>query len=97
MLKIYLSTVVIWAIALYGLLKVFSDQMVKNGWIDKYGEGVEGQPAQRKTGWRTKIILLSAVPVMRLAVFIVMFLMAIYTPEQYEEWRSKHEENKGNH
>ncbi len=70
MLKFYFSTVLIYAIVIYASLRVLRKSIVDNGWLE--GATDAGEPG----GTATKLFLLAAVPVFRLVVVIMIFVMA---------------------
>ena len=78
MLGFYLSIVVIWMIVIYALINIFKDTIKANGWIPENN---------KKKNTIVALFMLSAVPLFRLGVAIIIIMMAGITKEQFEEWR----------
>lgn len=78
MLKLYLTTVVIWMIILWATAKITAPTIKEKGWI-------KNVPSTKKSGLPT-LFALVAIPVLRLLVWIFLFVMCIYTREEVEEW-----------
>lgn len=85
MLKIYLSTVLIWMIIFYCLLKMFRSSIKENGWLDDI------EPA--KTGKLFSLFAISAIPFLRLLVFIGVIYITSVTKDKHEKMKDKHEED----
>lgn len=81
MLKFYLTTVVIWMIIIYATAKMLGPAIKEKGWIKS--------DTSTKRGKFSTLFILAAVPLIRLWVWIVMFVMSVYTYEQLEEWVNK--------
>ena len=84
MLKIYLSSVIIWMVVIYCMTSISKESIVKNGWINTENK--------QKRNWFVQLFILSAVPIFRLFIVIAILYMAICTKEQFEQW--KKEQNK---
>jgi hypothetical protein len=84
MLKIYLSSVIIWMVVIYCMTSISKESIVKNGWINTENK--------QKRNWFAQLFILSAVPIFRLFIVIAILCMAICTKEQFEQW--KKEQNK---
>lgn len=81
MLKIYLSSILIWMIIIYCACFIFEKQVRENGWLTTENKSKDG-------GLKT-LFVLSAIPVVRLFVFIIILVMTTYTKEQFDEWYKK--------
>lgn len=84
MLKIYISSVIIWMIIIYCAAKIFGPQIKNNGWT------TTAKPTMGK--WTT-LFVVSAIPLLRLLVLSVFVYMALYTKEQYETIKKEREDN----
>lgn len=84
MLKFYLTTVVIYMIIIYCTCSIFKDGIKAKGWIS---EGKRGS----KFG---ALFTLSAVPILRLGVIILIFYMATHTKEEFNKWYADIQEKK---
>jgi hypothetical protein len=78
MLKFYLTTVVIWMIIIYATAKFCGSTIKEKGWI-------KNVPSTKKSRL-PNLFTLAAVPLLRLLVWIFLFVMCIYTREEFEEW-----------
>lgn len=76
MLKLYLTTVVIWMIIIYATAILVTPKVKENGWF-KYD-------TSEKKGF-FKFCLTVLIPGVRLIVWVFLFVMCLYTPEQFEE------------
>ena len=81
MLKIYLSSIVIWMIILYCEVSIFKNAIVEKGWVNP-----NKKPSEN--GWKS-LFVLSAIPVIRFFIFILIIVMSTYTRKQFEEWSEK--------
>lgn len=81
MLKLYLTTVVIWMIIIYATTKILGPSIKEKGWIKS--------DTSTKRGKLSTLFVLAAVPLIRLWVWILLFVMCTYTYEQFEEWIKK--------
>jgi hypothetical protein len=91
MLDFYLSSIVIWFIILFSEIIVLKDAIYKNGWLD---------PQKKRNPIRSifSYVLVSAVPIFRLFVAIMTFVLATYSKEHYdkfvEELKTKDDTNE---
>ena len=81
MLKFYLTTVIVWMIIIYATAKLLGPTIKEKGWIKS--------DTSTKRGKFSTLFILSAVPGLRAAVWIFLFVMCAYTHEQFEEWANK--------
>ena len=81
MLKIYLSSILIWMIILYCTCAIFEKPIKEKGWIN-------AENKSKDNGLKI-LFILSAVPIVRLFVFVMLFVMSTYTKEQFDEWCEK--------
>lgn len=77
MLKIYLSSVVIWFIILFCELLLFKDFIYKNGWADINSDRKHNL-FRLIIGW----LMCAAVPVIRFVMAIIIFIMAGISKER---------------
>lgn len=82
MLKFYLTTIIVYMILLYCEVKVFKNDIIKNGW------GTEGK---KDMGAFTILFCYSAIPLFRFVIAVFLLVMAIYPKEKVSAWI---EENK---
>lgn len=68
-------------IIIYATSSIFADKIKENGWINS-----NNNSGKSKLG---TLFILSAVPILRVFVFIVFFIMTIYTKEQFDEFTKK--------
>ena len=81
MLKIYFSSILIWMIIIYCTTSIFKNAIVKNGWVDPNKKSAEN-------GWKC-LFILSAIPIIRFLIFVLIIMMSAYTKKQFEEWSEK--------
>lgn len=86
MLRIYLTSVLIYMIIIYAVIYMGQYKIKENGWLDgekKKGSGV------------ISLLCLSAVPIFRLFVVITVFVMAAMPKEEFEKLKDdmKNESN----
>lgn len=84
MFKIYISSVIIWMIVIYSFVTITKEQIRKNGWLN------ENRKSDRN--WLMTLFCTSAIPVIRVFIFLAICLMACVTEEQYEEWKNSKNE-----
>ena len=85
MLKIYISSVIVWMIIIYCAAKLFGPQIRENGWLN------DAKPITM--GKWTTLFVASAIPLVRLLLLSVFVYMALYTKEQYETIKKEREDN----
>lgn len=85
MLKIYLSTVLIWMIVIFCSAKLFASSIKKNGWLDDAQSVTMGK-------WTT-LFVTSAVPLLRLLVLACIVYMAVSTKEDFEKIQNEHKKD----
>ena len=78
MIKLYLISIVIWAIMLFGTCYIFEDKIRANGWLDA--------PKSKKNPL-LMLFFMSAIPVLRLVFFLSAIMMACVTQEQVDKWK----------
>ena len=78
MLKIYLSSVIIWMIINYSATKLFGPKITENGWLEN--------KKATKMSWIVALFVMSAIPVFRLLIPVCCFIMGSMTKEQFDEW-----------
>lgn len=84
MLKIYISSVIIWMIVIYSFITIAEEQIIKNGWLNKNRKS--------NSNWFSMLFCMSAIPIIRVLIFIAICVMACMTEEQYEEWKNSKDE-----
>ena len=84
MIKFYLQSVLIFMIIIYSMLQICKEKIKANGW--------KSEEQQHNNKW-SGLFVLSAVPVLRVLVIVVVLMMAVYTKEQFD---AKLEELKKN-
>lgn len=85
MLKIYITTVVIWLVILLSTKKTTHDKIGENGWLES---------AKKTTKIKNffSFVVLSCIPVYRFCIFITMFYMTARTKEEHEKWMQERKE-----
>ena len=76
MIKLYLFSIVIWAIMIFGTAYLFEEKMKENGWCDV--------PKSKKNPL-VVLFVMSAVPIVRVICFIAELMMVGMTREKFEE------------
>lgn len=77
MLKFYLSTVIVWMIIIYCVINIFKTAYIKNGWVD-----IESNSHNNSL---KNLVIISAVPLLRLGILCFIIYMASATKEDFEE------------
>lgn len=85
MLRIYLVSIIIWMIIIFCTIQLFKFKIVENGWLELKSDQVMNP--------FMVLFLTSAVPLVRLLMFVCTIYMAIYTKEQYEELKEDREKD----
>lgn len=80
MIKLYLISIVIWAIMIYGTAYLFGNKIRENGWLDVKDE--------KKNKYVTAF-LITAIPIIRVLMFIAVIAMVGVTKEKFEEWQKE--------
>lgn len=84
MLKIYLTSVIIYMIIIYCTCQIFKDAIRSKGWIN-----------EKRNGSKLGILFtLSAVPVLRFFIILLVIYMSTHTKEEYEKWYKEFQENR---
>ena len=85
MIKLYLISIVIWFIMIYGTAWIFEDKIKENGWTDI--------PKSDRNPYL--VGLLSAViPIIRVVFFVSAIVMVSVPKDKFDEWIKEFEENK---
>lgn len=85
MLKFYFGTIIFYMIVIFSMACLFKDKMKENGWLN----GAK----KSNMHWLTCLVAMSSIPVVRLFVVIMMFVMGGVTKEKYEEELRKYKED----
>ena len=80
MLKVYIVSVVIWMIMIFCTGRLLAPYVLKNGWCDN----MKTKGKKRKPF--TLTFLLAAVPIFRVLIWAMFFVMAVCTKEQFDKW-----------
>lgn len=86
MFEWYFKSIVIYIIVMYCTNIICSKKAKENGWID------DAKLIDPSANIFVTLFCMSAVPVARLLLVVFMFVAALCTKEQLEEWRKKIEE-----
>ena len=81
MLKLYLTSIIIWMIINYSVIKMFANNITENGWYD----GVKSTKMNKVTA----LFVISAVPLLRVFTLFCIFYIASFTKEEFDEWQKK--------
>lgn len=81
-IKLYLISIVIWMIMIYGTAYLFEEKIKENGWFDL--------PKSKKNPW-LMLFFMSAIPIIRVLFLLSVIIMASMTKEQVDEWKNKNE------
>lgn len=76
MIKLYLFSVVIWAIMIFGTAYLFEEKIKENGWVETN--------KSKKNPWMV-LFVASATPVVRVLFFISELIMIGMTKEKFEK------------
>lgn len=85
MLKIYLTSVIIYMIIIYCETKIFKNNIIKNGWA------TEGKKSGSALG---TLFCFSAVPLLRLLFVVVLCVMFTYPKEKVDAWIEKNKKEE---
>ena len=79
MLDLYFSSIIVWFVILFSEAIVLKDAIDKNGWLD---------PQKKRTIIRAVFgyVLIAAIPILRLFVATMLFVMATYSKERYDKF-----------
>lgn len=89
MLKFYFSTVIIYAICIWATTKIFGDQFRKN-----MLKITEKEPEKSDVGKYKGLFILSAIPIVRFAIIIIIIWVAVMNDETIERTRENIRANK---
>ena len=78
MIKLYLISIVIWFIMIYGTAWIFEDKIKENGWMDA--------PKSKKNPYFIAL-LSAAIPVVRVIFFVSVIIMIGTSREKFDEWK----------
>ena len=77
MIKLYLISIVIWMIMMYGTAWLFEERIRENGWMNL--------PKSKKNPWMV-LFVASATPIVRVLFFISVLIMVGMNKEKFDEW-----------
>ena len=88
MLSIYLSSVIICMIIMHAMLSMFKPAMKEKCWLSN---------ETAKTNKLVGLFILSAVPIVRVAIIAFIFYTATHTKEEFEKWQAevREKQNEG--
>lgn len=86
MLKLYLISIVIWAIMIYGTAYLFNNKIKENGWLEL---------SKSQKNPYIPLVLSSAIPVIRVFFFLAVIIMVGMTPEKFEEFMNEIDDKQG--
>ena len=81
MFEVYLVTVIVYMITLYGMLYLFAERIVENGWTN----GIK----QNDKDPRVIFLLISAIPVLRTSFVLCFIYMITHTKEDFEKLKKE--------
>ena len=87
MFEWYFKSIIVYMIIMCCASMICADKAKKNGWLE------EVDIVGPSYGGFLNLFCISAVPIVRLLTVLIMFVAAIYTKEQVEEWAKKLEED----
>lgn len=76
----YLISIVVWAIMIFGTVYLFEDKIRENGWMN-------GVKKNTKNPWLI-LFFMTAIPILRTVFFIAAIMMVGMTKEQFEELKN---------
>ena len=82
MLGTYVGSVIVFMLIMSSAIMICQSSIRKNGWLDK--------PTESKNSKIVALTALSAVPVFRLFVVAMIFVMAAYPKEKVMAWIEDH-------
>ena len=88
---LYVKSVLFYMVILLATEFICKSNIVKNGWVTKD----EQQTVSKIRGWMA-IISVAAIPIFRLFMVLVMFMMAVITKEDFEAKKKAIEEIEEN-
>ena len=77
MVQLYLFSIVLWAIMIYGTVWIFEDKIKANGWFNAQNN--------KKNPWVT-LFFMSAIPLLRVLFFVSAIIMVGMTKEKFDKW-----------
>lgn len=80
MLKFYFGTIIFYMIVIFSMTCLFKDRIKENGWGAK----------KSNMHWLATLVVMSSIPVIRLFITIMIFIMSCITKEKYEEELEKY-------
>lgn len=83
MIKLYLISIVVWFIMIYGTAYLFEDKIRENGWMDI--------PKSKKNPY-VMALLSAAIPIIRVIYFISVMVMVGTTKKQVDKWKRELED-----
>ena len=87
MLKIYITSVLIWMIILWSAVALFAPSIQKNGWLDAAGN--DNNIVRHPVAY---LFVCAAVPFFRLLLLSAMVTMSGMTKESYEKIQHRKED-----
>lgn len=77
MLETYLSSVIIWMIIIFCDCCIFTNKIIKNGWVDNENKN--------RKNWLFTLFILSAVPILRVWFACMVIYMANVTKKEFTD------------
>ena len=77
MIQLYLFSIIIWAIMIYGTAYLFQDKIRTNGWLNTKKDN--------RNPWITMFFMV-AIPLIRVLFFVTVIIMVGTTKEKFDKW-----------
>lgn len=81
MLHIYLITIVVWFIMIFSAIVICAPAIIDNGWLNKNKKHYSPQQSI------LVLFCVSAIPIMRFVMLVMVFVMANMTSEEFDKWK----------
>lgn len=81
MIELYLFSIVVWLLMIFGTIYLFKDKIKENGWL-------EYPKTTKKFSWIV-MFLACAIPFIRVIYFLAVIMMAGMATEQFEEFKEE--------
>ena len=95
MLEIYLSTIFLWMVIIFCAIGAFYEPITKNGWNTDTRMPFEYSMYDVIKAFAV-LILVSAIPIFRVLLVAMFYLMSKYTEKQLDEWVKRPTKKTGN-
>ena len=82
---LYIKSVLFYMVIIFAITYIAYEKIKENGWVD----------GAKKSGrnWFVLLICMSVIPLFRLLIVAMLFVMACITKEEFDKWKEEYKDD----